>query len=407
MKRIFLTIVLLLLTNIEADVIEKCLKENKIESCYEAGTLYSNENRMKEAFQMYTKACDGGDSNSCANVGLMYAIGKGVEKNTQKAKEILRMACSKDAESMACINLKYVNNHNRGSYVWMHGEKGTLTSDHQPVKVHAKACEKGSARDCIEAGFCYEVGDLAKKDTKKAIEFYKRACELNLSIGCSNTAILYVKNQNFTKSREFFKKACNNNDAKACHSLAVMYDEGQGVVIDKKRAEKLYKKACKKGVGVACYNLGVNYSLGDGVEKNSKKAIKFYTQACDKKNGAGCSNLGLEYTQGTHLKKDEKKGHALYKKACDLNNYMGCVILGESYYMGTGVKKNINNSLKSYSKACNNGVALGCSKLGIIYYYGDGVTIDKKKAKGLISKACNAGDTDACHNLNILKREER
>jgi len=56
MKQILLTMGLLLLTNVEADVIEKCLKENKTESCYEAGTLYSNSNRMKEALSLISVA---------------------------------------------------------------------------------------------------------------------------------------------------------------------------------------------------------------------------------------------------------------------------------------------------------------------------------------------------------------
>ena len=52
MKRILLIMGLLLLTNVEADVIDECLKENKAKSCYEAGVLCSNKNRMEEALKV-------------------------------------------------------------------------------------------------------------------------------------------------------------------------------------------------------------------------------------------------------------------------------------------------------------------------------------------------------------------
>ncbi len=80
--------------------------------------------------------------------------------------------------------------------VWTHGKRATLTSDHQPVEVHIKACEKGSARNCIEVGFIYEVGDLAKKDTKKAIEFYNKACSLNFAIRMYQHSYFIYKKSN-------------------------------------------------------------------------------------------------------------------------------------------------------------------------------------------------------------------
>lgn len=50
-------------------------------------------------------ACDRGEALSCNNLGAMYEVGKGVEVDRERARELYRYACFAKAAPEACANL--------------------------------------------------------------------------------------------------------------------------------------------------------------------------------------------------------------------------------------------------------------------------------------------------------------
>jgi hypothetical protein len=48
---------------------------------------------VKRAVEVYQKACDGGETFGCANLGWMYDYGKGVSKDKKRAVALYQKAC--------------------------------------------------------------------------------------------------------------------------------------------------------------------------------------------------------------------------------------------------------------------------------------------------------------------------
>jgi tetratricopeptide (TPR) repeat protein len=121
----------------------------------------------------------------------------------------------------------------------------------------------------------YANGDGVVKDVKEAAKYYKKGCELDDGISCTNLGPSY-------------------------RLLGEMYANGDGVVKDVKEAAKYYKKACEIDESTSCTNLGEMYANGDGVVKDVKEAVEHYTKACtlDEDRGRGCTNLGEIYANG-------------------------------------------------------------------------------------------------------------
>ena len=68
--------------------------------------------------------------------------------------------------------------------------------------------------------------------------------------------------QDYKKAIELFKKACDLGDATGCYNLGVFYAKGQGVKQDYKKAAELFKKACDSGNVIGCHNYIIIKKLG-------------------------------------------------------------------------------------------------------------------------------------------------
>jgi len=74
-------------------------KDVSMKACYELGFIYyiGNEHGLKQnydyAVKQFSKVCDGGNSQGCYQLGLMYQNGEGVKKNVATAKEYFGKSC--------------------------------------------------------------------------------------------------------------------------------------------------------------------------------------------------------------------------------------------------------------------------------------------------------------------------
>jgi TPR repeat protein len=60
-----------------------------------------------KAVELFTKACDGGHTVGCNNLGVSYHEGKGVVQNDTKAIELFTKACN-GGDELGCNNLKNI-----------------------------------------------------------------------------------------------------------------------------------------------------------------------------------------------------------------------------------------------------------------------------------------------------------
>ena len=80
-----------------------------MQACYHLGNAYRKGEIVKRdyylAMQAYTNACNAGDLPSCANIGAMYELGLGVNKDEKRAYGIYKVACFRGL-SKACPQMK-------------------------------------------------------------------------------------------------------------------------------------------------------------------------------------------------------------------------------------------------------------------------------------------------------------
>ncbi|MDA7817468.1 sel1 repeat family protein [Sulfurimonas sp.] len=95
-------------------------------------------------------------------------------------------------------------------------------------------------------------------DYAKALDIYKKACDINIAQGCTHVSTMYFKGNGMdidtSGGIEYMDKACTLNDAKACYDLAYFYFRGMFVKEDKLKAKDLFSKSCDGGVVKGCNN---------------------------------------------------------------------------------------------------------------------------------------------------------
>jgi hypothetical protein len=152
--------------------------------------------------------------SACDNLGAIYSLGKGGEKDYAKANALFE-----------------------------------------------KACNSGNMSACDNLGAIYSLGKGGEKDYAKAKELLGKACDGGNMNGCANLGVLYEKGQgvkqDVEKARELFTKACDGDSMNGCLNLGVIYHKGQGVKQDFEKARDLYTKACDSGFTGGCKYLGV------------------------------------------------------------------------------------------------------------------------------------------------------
>jgi TPR repeat protein len=76
-------------------------------------------------------------------------------------------------------------------------------------------CNSSNKISCAVLGLMYYNGENVKKDVKKALKYYKKACFLKEKNSCFNL-YKYYKDKNIKLAKFFLKKSCKYNNKEAC-----------------------------------------------------------------------------------------------------------------------------------------------------------------------------------------------
>ena len=70
----------------------------------------------------------------------------------------------------------------------------------------------------------------ARQDYFKAMQFYKKACDLGNASGCNNLGSLYAKGrgvkQNESIAKQYYGKACDFGDQMGCDNYRILNEAG-------------------------------------------------------------------------------------------------------------------------------------------------------------------------------------
>ena len=197
---------------------------------YEIGEKGFLSKNLKKAREYYQKACEFGDKDSCKKAkkisldnpcygmelleclrkGSDYYYGKGVEKNFDLSKRIFTYGCEQN-EKHACFSL---------GLMYLEG-KGVLMDHKTSLKFFKKSCKLGFGDACSNVAWIYMHGKKVKHNKRKAVLYEGKGCfDLKSAISCYTLGNYYSSGRGVRKNRkkaiELYKKSCELGYKDAC-----------------------------------------------------------------------------------------------------------------------------------------------------------------------------------------------
>jgi TPR repeat protein len=164
------------------------------------------------------------------------------------------------------------------------------------------------------------------------------------------------------------EQSCAMQDGTGCYGLATAYNIGQGVAVDRKRADELFAKAaplvdagCANGCQHDCATLGWTLHTEQGRARDGTRAIELLTKACEAKSPEGCFLLGTMYSFAYEIAADQARAFELYRVACELGDSLGCNGVASHYESGKGVTVDLARATEFHQRACKLGFAGSCA----------------------------------------------
>ena len=207
-------------------------QEQKISAkeAYEKGDYAS-------ALSTWQRAADKGDAKAQVNLGRLYALGHGVDKDEVVAISWFRKAADQG---------NGVAHHNLGVMY----ETGSYRDFQAAAKHYRVAAEGGRTESQTALGKLYQHGRGVARDYREAAKW--------------------------------LEKAAVDHDPEAQFLLGVFYANGWGVERDNSEMLHWTRRSARQGHPKALYHVGLAYDQGRGITHNPAFAARFYEVAAKK-----------------------------------------------------------------------------------------------------------------------------
>ena len=248
-------------------------------------------------------------------------------------------------------------------------------------------CLKKDAKACYSFAFYNHVGFGIAKDYNKAAEYYQKACDMGILLGCDKIGMMYELGEGFQKDYKkaikIYEKTCSLKDEAGCFALGRLYAEGQGVEKNISTAKKYFQKSCDYGEQDACDKVrALDNTQNDEdfmkeLEADMQKCengntticnaiVKAADLACSFQHDYACYVVGVVYSSENRDVQNYHKAKEYFQKACDMKFAPACFNLGSSYALGKGARQNLSNAMEYFGKACDYGLQQGCDNYKMI-----------------------------------------
>ena len=314
------------------------------------------------ALSKWRVAADKGDAKAQVNLGRLYALGHGVDKD-----EVVAIAWFRKAADQGSL----VAHHNLGVVY----ETGSDRNFVAAAKHYRVAAEDGRTESQTALGKLYQHGRGVARDYQKAAKW--------------------------------LEKAADDDDPEAQFLLGVFYANGWGVERD--NGEMLYwtRRSARQGHPKALFHIGLAYDQGRGIERNPASAALFYAVAAKKGNSRAQSRLGEMYFYGFGVKQSYAVAFTFLIKAAGAGEAPAEYLLGYAYHVGKGVEKNTERGIAYFRRAADRGHVNAWIKLASAYDSGDGVPENPKKAAEFYRRGADAGNASAQYSIALAYRSGR
>lgn len=379
--------------------------------------LYSEIYEFEKAACLLQTTAELGDDDSLVELCDCYYYGVGVQRDAEKAKEILQQVETastekkleeiKQIERMDAEDLyemaiwEFDRPHFRETYTEMARSRGLsdewyteqmeicgekykkIGLDAQSKDCYLKAAESGSVNAMLIMGYLNCFGDTGEDGIKEAEKWYQRAADKG------NTEALDYLSQ-IQGARELIENISDNVEMMADYGEMLKMDPGVGNY--KIKAFLLLREAAKLGDRYAKYHIAEMYEEGNGVDQDLMRAFDLYEELAENGDVFSQYALGKMYEDGRGVTRDMQKAVIWYEKAAVSDDDFGApqLALADIYYDGAeNVPKNLEKAAYWYNEAALNKMRRAQERISEMYQKGIGVKKDKKLAKHWKKKAEN------------------
>lgn len=290
-----------------------------------------------------------------------YAVGRGVEKNADRAREIAEFLVQTEGYAPAANIL----------------------------------------------GFLAEQGMGQKADRAAAISFYEQAAAAGDPYALFNLARIRLSGaeggEAVSAGLDILRRSALAGHPGAQLELARRYREGDALPRDDSLALQWYRRAAEAAVDMAGYFAGWMIEHGKGTEADAKTAMSFYQPPARRGYAAAQYALGKLLWQGKNgVAKDAAKAVQWFRKAASQDHLDAMTYIGFAYAEGRGVEKDGAAAVRWYRRAAERGSAYAMWRLGVHHARGIGVPANRERARSWLRKAVAAGETRAKADLDAL-----
>ena len=400
--------------NMAKTILKKIAGKGNPEAQYQLYTIFSSENRIKEAIKMLLASAEQGHPHAKTMLFLEYVNGN--VKNISEEQAVIALMEAADEEISYALYLL--------SRVYNEGDFG-VEKDYEMSRMYCKkSADLGFPAAQYALYYYYKAEDreLAIKWLKKAAEGGDEDAQYTLWKELSNEAVYWL------------------NESKNQKNIDAVYDfarlQETDVIINKDFADSIqtyknlifydYKPAANRLVRyqeLNKYNENYEYIISNLLEYEAydslaticfdqvikgieiEQNLNYLEQAASKDNTDSLYSLSIFYNLADQISGAEKyidtaKAYTYLLKSAELGNTLAQESVFDEYYRETNnIKISKDKALKFLYESAKKGNPDALNTLGIINYYGRIIPKDEDKAVDCFIEAAEHGSALANYNL--------
>ncbi|MBN2883928.1 MAG: SEL1-like repeat protein [Clostridia bacterium] len=355
------------------------------------------------------------------DLGRIYSLGLGIEKNSDTADEYYVKALAGFQQVESSKAWKYTE-YRIGK---MHAAGQGTDQDYQKAAEWFQvSAEKKYKYAQYSLGTLYHRGQGVEQDLYKAFELYLKSAKQGFPYADFEVAKMYRDgigtDKDETKSRQYFQRAFKGfesleqtgKDDKIQYRLGWMLQNGVGAEQDLIRAKDYYQKSAKMG------NVFSSFALAKMVLKEEtpdpdemKKAIAFLQSVADSddvslkhiKNSAAYL-LGKLLLEGKAVVKNIAQAIHYFETSKEHGNPWASFQLGKLYLQGKEIPKNLEKAIQYLTSSAEVGNPFSQYLLGKTYLLGKDVPKDKEQAIKWLNLSAEQGNEYAKFFLDNIDK---
>jgi len=229
------------------------------------------QSQNNEILKELERASEDGNVDAMVNLGIAYALGKSVKKDSTKMLAWFQKAAALGSP---------VATGNVGFAYW-NGD-GVARDYSEAVRWFQRAVDLGDTNAINNLGLAYWNGYGVDQDYEKAVELFNHClktgdtnvnAQFNLGLAYLNG---YGVQQDYERARKLLEEASTPD---AVCTLGYMYESGKCGPSDKQQALALYKQGAQMGSAQGMYNYAMALESGRGITSDFVEAVKWYRKS--------------------------------------------------------------------------------------------------------------------------------